>query len=79
MMLIIILAYHSVDLNQVSDQSLIKFCHIISVSSDSELIEQLSEKLSEYFHQWMSSVICKEERDFSDIMSEVVIDHLSQI
>ena len=52
---------------------------MISMSSDSELIEQLSEKLSEYFHQWMSSVICKEEEDFSDIMSEVVIGHLSQI
>ena len=51
MMLIIVLTHHSVDLNQVSDQGLIKFCHMISVSSDSELIEQLIRELSEYFHQ----------------------------
>ena len=51
MMLIIVSAHHSVDFNQADDQDLIQFSHMISVSSYSELIEQLSEKLLKHFHQ----------------------------
>ena len=79
MMLIIVAAHHSVDLDEVSDQSLIKFSHMISVSSDLRLIKQLFRELSEHFHQQITSVIDEEERDLSDIMPEIVVDHLSQI
>ena len=78
-MLIIVAAHHSVDLDEASDQSLIKFSHMISVSIDLRLIKQLSEKLSEHFHQQMTSVVDEEGRDSGDIMPEIVVDHLSQV